>query len=84
MYPADFLFCVQIYQTILKHRDPLACVVVDKARYLSTTTHAHAQIRVRASPSVLASYSTLFKEIEKRKHMKEELFMTYIIKPALG
>ena len=55
-----------------------------KARYLSTTTHAHAQIHVRASPSVLASYSTLFKEIEKRKHMKEELFMTYIIKPALG
>ena len=30
VYPADFLFCVQIYQTILKHRDPLACVVVDK------------------------------------------------------
>ena len=46
--------------------------------------HAHAQICVRVSPNVLAYYSTLFRGIEKRKHMKEELFMTYIIKLVLG
>ena len=29
VYSADFLFCFQTYRTSLKHRDPLACVVVD-------------------------------------------------------